>query len=359
MAIPSTGTGRRRVHFVVPGAIDTPTGGYGYDRRVLAGLSVAGWECVHVALTGDYPCLGRAARAVAARILASLPAGGVALIDGLACGALPEAMAQLAQRLTLVALVHHPLGDESGLEAGLAAQLLAQERAALAHAHHVICTSAATASRLTAEFGVAPQRLSIAVPGTDPGPRAAGEGAPPVIVSLGSLIPRKRHDVLITALERIRERAWQARILGSATLDPDCARDLRNRVETCGLTSRIAVEGEVGDARAALGGADLFALASEYEGYGMAFAEALSQGLPVVACRSAAVAELVPQAAGALVPPGDPAAFAAALSRLLDDPAARRACAEAAFAAGARLPSWDETCRRIGAALHTAVALRG
>ncbi len=316
----------------------------------MAELGTLGWEVIHLALPEGAPEGG------VREALGPVPEGGVVLVDGLAFGALPRVMAEAAARLRLVALVHHPLGDETGLAPGVRADLLSRETEALRAARQVVCTSEATGRRLTQAFGVEPGRLTVAPPGTEPGARAEGGAVPPVILSVGSLIPRKRHDVLIDALGLIRDRAWRARIVGSATLDPDCAAALAARIAKRGLGGRIDLVGSVADPRAEMAAADVFALASEYEGYGMAFAEAMSQGLPVVACRAGAIADLVPEAAGALVAPGDAAAFAVALAGLIDDPARRREAGQAAFAAGQDLPQWGDTAQAVAGALRRAAA---
>lgn len=102
----------------------------------------------------------------------------------------------------------------------------------------------------------------------------------------------------MAALAAIADRPWTATIIGSADLDPACAVALGRQVTAAGLANRVALVGAVTDTRAALAAADIFVLASEYEGYGMAFAEALTQGLPVVACDAGAIADPVPRAAG-------------------------------------------------------------
>jgi glycosyltransferase involved in cell wall biosynthesis len=342
------------LEFVLPGDPETRTGGYEYDRRMAAGLRLLGWNVRVHGLHGAYPTPTAAERADAARRFAALPDGTRVLVDGLAFGALPEIMVAEAGRLRLVALVHHPLAEETGLAVEAAGRLAASERAALGAARRVIVTSAATAAAL-AGYGVEPGRCVVIEPGTDTAPLARGSGgASPVLLSVATLTLRKGHALLFDALARIRDRAWRLECVGSDEREVATSAQLRARVEALGLSDRVFLRGEAGPAALATAydGADLFVSPSLYEGYGMALAEALARGLPVVATCTGAAAAMVGRDAGLLVPPGDVAALRAALARLLDDPALRRRCAEAAARVRARLPRWDQACAELARALE-------
>ena len=107
----------KRVVFAVPGSLDTPTGGYAYDRRIMAELRHLGWEVDYLNIGDGFPAPDEATRAAARSLLAAIPAGRPIVLDGLALGVLPDVAAELASRHPLVALVHHPLALESGLTA--------------------------------------------------------------------------------------------------------------------------------------------------------------------------------------------------------------------------------------------------
>lgn len=344
-----------RVHFAIPGVLESPTGGYGYDRALIAHLPAQGWEAVHLPLPGGFPLPPPEALEAAGAALAALPDGAVVLADGLAFGAMDRAAAREATRLRLVALVHHPLADETGMPAAEAARLAGTEMRALAAARAVICTSRVTARRLAEGFGVSEDRLTVAEPGTAPGWRAPGAGNPPVILSVGALTPRKGHDVLIAALAGLTALPWRARIVGPSP-DPATAAALAAQIAAAGLQGRVTLAGPVANIAAEYVAADIFALATRHEGYGMAFAEALAHGLPVAGTAVGPVAGFVPSAAGRLVAPDDVAALRAALAELLADPQARTATAAAAWEAGQRLPRWDDTAGAVARVLDRVAA---
>ena len=336
---------RDAVAFAIPGAIETRTGGYAYDRRLIAGLRARGLPIDHLAWPAGFPAPTADERAAAARSLSRQPSGRIVIIDGLAFGALPDLAEAEGGRLRLVALVHHPLALESDAPAGL----LAPERRALAQAAAVIATSQTTAETLRRDYGVPAERLVVAPPGTDPAPPAARLGSH--ILSLGSVTPRKGHDVLVAALNRIVNLPWRCTIAGSLDRAPATAAALRAQIADAGLTDRIVLAGEVEDTGALYAGADLFVLASRHEGFGMAYAEALKRGLPVIGTTAGAIPSVVPPEAGALVPPDDPEALASAVASLLADPAARDAASAAALQAAARLPRWEDTVAAVAALL--------
>ncbi len=337
---------------MVPGDPETVTGGYAYDRALVAALRRRGWSARLIPLPADFPEPAHDSIDSAFDSIASVPADGVVLVDGLAFGALPAERLQALRRPVAV-LVHHPLALEGGRSDTEAAAIAATELAALATAAAVIATSPATARTLIADYGVPEHRLTVALPGTDRLPPAVGTGAVPTILTVASITRRKGHATLVAALDRIRDRAWRAVFVGDDRRDPACAAALRHAIAERGLQDRIRLTGAVTPLTLLdhYLGADLFALVSTHEGYGMAFAEALSAGLPIVAGDGGAVRDTVPADAGLLVAPGDADATAAALARLLGDPALRRRTAAAARRAGAALPTWDDTAAAVAAAL--------
>lgn len=341
-------------HFVLPGDWHTLTGGYGYDRRIAAGLHESGWQVQRVALDASFPFPTAHALAQAEAAIAALPDGTLTVADGLAFGAMPQVAERHARRLRWVALVHHPLCLETGLGDAQRQALFASEARALATARWVLVTSPATARHLAA-FDVPADRIAVVEPGCDPAPPAAGSGgAAPNLLCVATLTPRKGHALLLDALAGLRDRAWTLHCAGSATRDAATAAQLRRAIDTLGLAGRVHLHGELDDAALARcwHAADVFVLPSLFEGYGMVISEALAHGLAVIATRTGAAVQLVPPEAGLLVPAGDVPALRAALAAWLDDTPRRERWAQGARAAAARLPSWPQAVERFAAALQ-------
>ncbi len=288
-----------------------------------------------------------------------MPPGSLPVIDGLALPAFGDRLERLPQ--PWVALVHHPLALETGLDAADAAALADVERRLLAAADRVIVTSPRTRRDLAA-YGVADARVGVVLPGTERAPLARGSGGPDLaLLCVASLTPRKGHLVLLEALAALRELPWQLTCVGSPERDPACARTIARAIERLGLGGRVRLIGEQPEAglQPFYDAADLFVLASHHEGYGMVLAEALARGLPIVATTAGAIPDTVPATAGLLVPPGDPPALAKALRRLLLEPELRRDLAAGARAARDRLPGWAEAARAFAAELERATGVAG
>ncbi len=338
------------LHFVVPGDIDTPTGGYGYDRNVADGLRDLGWTVEIVSLPGSYPDTDTQTHRAAAAVFADLEDDALVLVDGLAFARLPDLMAKAATRLRLAALVHHPLADEGGLPVEMAAQFAIDEREALRHAATVICTSKTTGRRLIAGFDVPAARLHVAPPGTESKSLLTQSRNKNRLLCVASIVPRKGHDVLVEALAKVADLDWTAHFVGPSR-DVAWRARIDRMITASGLAARIELAGPLNDLDAEYDQAGIFVLATRHEGYGMAYAEALAAGLPVVGCAVGAVPEVVPPEAGALVPADDPSAFADALRRLLTDETAYENAARCARLAAERLPRWSDATAIVARAL--------
>jgi glycosyltransferase involved in cell wall biosynthesis len=335
-----------KIGFLVGGKLAWVSGPTLYNQRVIEGLRSAGHDVAVIELPGEYPVTDETARSAARGALASLPADRLALIDGLALPAFAGQGDSLAARPT-VALIHHPTALGAGISEAERAALRNTELRLLPRCARVIATSEATAERLVTDFGLDRARLRVVVAGIDPAPRSTGSGGGScAILSIGALIPRKGHHVLIRSLARLFDLDWHLTIVGSEMRDPAHVQQLRMLAAEVGENILFAGEPGETELERLWQETDIFALASFWEGYPIAVAQALKRGVPMAITNEGPASGLIPMEAGIVCKPGDDEQYSKALRRMIFDSDLRSAMAEAAWTAGQSLPCWD---RQIGA----------
>jgi glycosyltransferase involved in cell wall biosynthesis len=314
-------------------------------------LTEQGWLVCPLALGDGFPWPTAATCDQALDSLKHVPSEHLLVIDGLALGALPQAAQYLHQLgRPFTALVHHPLAREAGITVESAQQLHQSEYKALQCASGVIVTSAETARTVSNDFDLLLENTVVAHPGTDRPSQvslmvSAPTKRPKRLLSVGSLVPRKGFDVLIQALAPLTELDWHLKIVGDDTRDLATTVYIKKLIHLHQLQDRIDCTGAV-DQETLLdhfATADIFVLASHYEGYGMAFAEALAAGLPIIGTTGGAIPDTVPTTAGILVEPGNITAFSEALKHLLTQHALYEQLKLGARVCASHLPTWEQS----------------
>lgn len=359
-----------RIALVDPGAFTPP-----YDLALARGLKAAGNAVSLIGEAGgrlaaaDLDHHGHFYRPLATRAAGRLPkplvraAKGV--LHGLDLARLPGLLRRLGadvihlqwaplpildqlalpalRRIAPVVMTVHDTTPYNGAEPWLMAAGLGR---LIRGVDAVICHTEAGRGRLLRQ-GVAASRLFVVPHGllgtpTDTASEPAGHIR---LLQLGKLKPYKGVDVLIEALALLApaERArLRIKVVGEPHLDPA---PLRARAEALGLGECLAFElGFVPDDRMAALIANADAMLFPYrqiEASGVLM-QAVAAGLPVVASRIGAFAELLEDGRqGLLVPPGDPLALAAALRRLATTPTCLTAMRSGMRQRRDRIPGWD------------------
>jgi glycosyltransferase involved in cell wall biosynthesis len=347
-----------RVHVVVPAGFDDPgqpTGGNIYDRRVCAGLAEAGWEVLTETVAAAWPVPDSGARADLARIVSAVPDGDTVLIDGLIASPTAAQLLPHTGRLRLTVLLHMPLA--TALDTHHDASAEHSERIVLRAAAGVVVTSEWTRRQVLTRYAIPACRVHVARPGVD---RFAAPARPVrgQLICVGVLGRHKGQDLLVEALADLADRDWHCVLAGPLDRDPDFVRQLRARITRLGYGHRVRLSGVLTGAALshAYSTADLLVAPSRSETYGMTVTEALAHGLPVIAAAVGGLPEALGSTAdgtlpGRLVPPGDPAALAAALGDWLGDERHRRRLRAAARQRRSTLHGWEQTAQEIANAL--------
>ncbi len=338
-----------QIRFVVPGNINLPTGGYRYDRNIIEQWNTLNVDCVLHSLQGDFPFPTNHQRDAAIRSLSDIPDQSVAVIDGLAGGAMPELLENLARRMKVVSLIHHPLCLENGITSAEKEKLEQSEKSGLEFVSGVITTSTQTAKTTAELFDYPQERIRSVEPGVDRGPIADPKQNDIVnLICVGSVVERKGHMYLIEALAKLKHLDWNLDCYGMADTGGNFFKQVSRKLVESGVENRISFHGVVTQEvlETAYSKADLFVLPSLYEGYGMAYAEAIVRGLPVIGTMAGAIPDTVPRSCGILVEPKSVEQLRSALETMITKPSKRAKYHLNALHHEPNFPTWRQSAQK-------------
>ena len=338
-----------RVLFIIPGDINLPTGGYRYDREIISAWQLSGINVELISIQGDYPFPNPEELKLALETVRKLPHANVAVVDGLLGGSAPEFIQKLSEKMPVAALIHHPLCLENGLNEKTANSLEDSEKQGLKFTSRIITTSPTTRKTVAELFKLHENQIHTVLPGVERGTQSTGsQSACLNLLCVGSVIERKGHKHLLLALEMIKHLDWQLDCIGSTAFDETLFSELQALCKQNELDAKVRFHGDVSEdvLNSFYKRADLFVLPSLFEGYGMAYAEAIVRGIPVIGTTAGAIPETVPSTCGVLVEPSNVNALAKALESLICDDVLRTQYRNGTLAAEPDFPTWQSSAKQ-------------
>jgi len=338
-----------RVSFVMLGLRDHSTGGYDFNTRVADALESRG-HTVDRVHHSTIPPRARGSRfagswEVMRRVAAFRP--DVLVVARSYAFMVPLRILLVFWRIPVLYLVHHLEWMDDPGKPSRSRQAVV--RWLVGRGDMIWCNSRATLSGL-AETGLSPARLRVIPPGFSrfevarSGRRAHSE---PVLLCVGALTSRKGQETILEACSLLEGRSFHLVLAGSGAEEPVYARRVADAAESPSLAGKVSITGHLRkeEVYRLMGEADVLVHAAPWEAYGIALAEAMWAGLPVVASRGGAVPELVtPGVQGFLYDPGDARGLSEKIILLLDNGELRRRMGAAARSRAEELYTWDRTC---------------
>ncbi len=344
-----------RILLVIYGSLEQQTGGYRYDARLVALLESRGHQVTLLSQTWGSP-VRRLLEDRPKRIVKRAREAGAQLIleDELNHLSLRRSNRRLRRELgvPIVSIVHHLASREEHSRLG-EFLLRPLEREYLETVDGAIYNTSVTRDDVAGLLGrelpgvvCLPSAEGLREPGLMGEADVPGGGRGLRLLSVGSLIRRKRIDAVIEAVSLLRDEPVSLTVVGSREAEPATARALYTLTRRLGLEERVTFAGSLtsGELAAAYRDHDLLVLVSQYEGFGMVYLEAMAHGTPVIASEAGGAREIVRDGYnGFLCRAGSAPAVAAQIRRLLREPELRENLASGARRTAASHPTWEES----------------
>jgi len=354
-----------RIVLVIYGAIETVTGGYIYDRKLIEYLNDFGNKIRVISIPwrnyGRH-LLDNFSHTFVSRLRDFDP--DIVLEDELNHPSLFLLNERLRDRskFNIVSIVHHLRISEAhpAWQRKIYARV---EKRYLQDVDAFIFNSMHTESAVASLIG---KRTSVvAYPGKDrlvpiisnhAIVRRATQRGPLHIVFLGSITPRKGLNTLLHALVQIPSAEWVLTVVGSLTRDKDCSKIMLRLVKRYNLSQRVFFTGLIPDAAVAenLMKSHLLVVPSQHEGFGMSYIEAMGFGLPVIGTTSGGASEVIKHDYnGFLIAPNDTQKLTAYIRQLERDRSLLSEMGINARKSYEEFPSWRDTAGTIHLFLHS------
>lgn len=349
-----------RVGLVIYGDLNTVSGGYLYDRKLVEYLRSQG-DHVQVYSQKQRNYAGNLLENVSRALDESIRNArlDVLLEDELNHASLLGLNRRIRDQLDvpIISIVHHLRSSEyhSAWRSVIYRRL---ERAYLRSVDGFIFNGETTKFVVRSVADVSEPSV-VAVPAGDRLPAEISEDeirtrsfvpGPLRVVFLGNVIRRKGLHTLLAALASLPQTDWELRVIGRLDVDETYADDVRTQIRRSGIADNVTLFGSLPDREISrlLRSGNLLAVPSSYEGYGIAYLEGMAFGLPAIATTSGAAREIIThQENGWLIEPGDAGAIREVLTLIRDD---RELLARMGISARARFlrqPGWEDSMRRI------------
>jgi glycosyltransferase involved in cell wall biosynthesis len=356
-----------KIGLVIYGSLNTLSGGYVYDRKLVEHLRGAGDRVEIISLPRrSYPLT--LLDNFSAGLIKTLQHGlwDVLLEDELNHSSLVWLNPRLRQRIhcPIVSIVHHLRSSEDEHPDWQNSLVHSLERQYLSSVDGFIYNSQTTRKTVEDLIGTGKPYL-VATPGGDgAGSRLseedilqrAGKAGPLQILFVGNLIARKGLHTLIEALARLDTSLWHLTVIGREDVEPVYARAVLGQITDAGLAGHVTITGPLSgdDLAKRYAASHVLAVPSSYEGYGIVYIEAMGYGLPAIGSTAGAAGEIITHGLdGYLVRPGQSDSLASQLFLLSQE---RDRLARMSLAALARYwkhPTWQESMSSIRTFLQT------
>ena len=310
------------LHFLIPGDIDTLASCYIYDKKIIEGLKNKGHKVALYRLADDFPFPSDKSLKHCQEVVKSIPKSEPIIIDSLAFGIIPSVIKKVSTTNPIIGLIHLPLSADPNYSAYQRTLITSQEMEAFKLATKFIVTSEYTLEVLL-NLGIEKHKINLVIPGIDNFPQKKKyPEIPTKLLSIANLCRSKDHAILVRALTALKDKNWVLDCYGNLDLDREYLADFQSMIRKNHLQNKILIHGTISgqELSDAYLNADLFVHPSEFETYGMALAEALSHGIPVIATTGGGICKTVPAKMGQFFKPSDVYGLQSILEELFENP---------------------------------------